>query len=276
VTYLSRFYRLLPGQSLPAGVLQTASRRAGLSYSCVEADNGTFSITIAVETGDTELRRHLLDPVGFEAVCGLLPGIDRLTGADVATPITGVHAMGGLINRLRSFVGEDGRPRVTGFHAVGDAHTTTNPVYGRGCSLAMVQAVLLSDAFVAHPHRHPHDAVARALAYEEASRREIEPWYHFAVDGDALRSLGNQVEPDDPRFTLQDLMRAGAADPRLLPRTLRVLSLLGTPDLVADDPRFVAALASVRTAHAAKLAARRAEGYRSPVQRADLLRAGAA
>jgi len=271
ITYLSRFYRLRPGRTLPGGMLQAARRRAGLSYSCIEADNDTFSITIAVESADTELRRHLLDPVRFEAVCRMLPGIDDPTDPDVAAPITAVHAMGGLINRLRSFLHRDGRPRVIGFHAVGDAHTTTNPVYGRGCALAMVQAVLLSDAFVAHPD----DPVARALAYEQASAREIEPWYHFAVDGDALRAGGDEIEPHDPRFTLQDLMRAGVAEPTLLPKTLRVLTLLDTPDLVAQDRGFVDALASLRTDHAAKLAARRAEGYRPPVQRADLLRAGA-
>lgn len=271
VVYLSRFYRLRPGRSLPGGMLQAASRRAGLSYACVEADNGTYSITLAVESADTELRRHLREPVRFEAVCRLLPGIDRLTHPDLATPITEVHAMGGLVNRLRSFVHRDGRPHATGLHAVGDAHTTTNPVYGRGCSLAMVQAVLLSDAFAAHPH----DPVARAVAYEAASAREIEPWYHFAVDGDALRSRADQTEPDDPRFTLQDLMRAGVAQPALLPKTLRVLTLLDTPDLVADDPLFVDTLASLRIDRAAQLAARREQGYRPPVQRADLLRAGA-
>ena len=35
-------------------------------------------------------------------------------------------------------------------HAVGDAHTCTNPLYGRGCSLAMVQATLLADAVARH------------------------------------------------------------------------------------------------------------------------------
>ncbi|MCH7789536.1 MAG: FAD-dependent monooxygenase [Acidobacteria bacterium] len=79
ITYLTRFYRLQPGRSLPGGVLQTSSRRAGLSYSCVGADNGTFSITIAVESTDGELRRHLLAPGRFEAVCQMLPGIDTLT-----------------------------------------------------------------------------------------------------------------------------------------------------------------------------------------------------
>ena len=179
--------------------------------------------------------------------------------------------MGGLINRLRSFVDEDGRPRVIGFHALGDAHTTTNPLYGRGCSLAMVQAVLLSDAFVAHPT----DPVARALAYEEASAREIEPWYHFAVDGDALRADGVQIDPQDPRYTLHDLMRVGRSEPRLLPKTLRALTLLDTPDVIAEDPLFVETLAKLRVEHAAKQAERRAQGYQPPVQRADLLLAGA-
>ena len=269
ITYLTRFYRLCPGRSLPGGILQTSSRRAGLSYSCVEADNGTFSITIAVDSTDGELRHHLLQTGPFEAVCRLLPGIDTLTHPDMATPITEVHAMGGLINRLRRFLDGKGGPRVTGFHALGDAHTTTNPLYGRGCSLAMVQAVLLADAFV----DHPADPVARAQAYEEASAREIEPWYHFAVDGDALRSC-EEIDPDDRRFTLYDLMRVGAAEPTLLPSTLRTLTLLDTPDVIAEDGLFRETMATLRVAYAAKLAARRAEGYQPPVGRADLLLAG--
>ena len=62
--------------------------------------------------------------------------------------------------------GDTDRPLVAGFHAVGDCHTATNPLYGRGCSLAMVQAQvladLLSDATMVTDH------VARATAYEKA------------------------------------------------------------------------------------------------------------
>ena len=269
ITYLTRFYRLRPGHALPGGVVQTSSRRAGLSYSCVEADNGTFSITIAVESSDRELRRHLVQTGPFEAVCRLLPGIDTVTDPEAATPMTDVHAMGGLVNRQRQFLDAQGRPRVIGFHALGDAHTTTNPLYGRGCSLAMVQAVVLGDSFV----DHPSDPVARALAYEEASAREIDPWYRFAVDGDALRS-DPDVDPHDPRFTLQDLLRVGSTQPSLLPRTLRTLTLLDTPDVLAGDPLFLETLAALRRQHAAKVAARRAEGYGPPLARADLLLAG--
>jgi hypothetical protein len=133
----------------------------------------------------------------------------------------------------------------------------------------MVQAAVLSDACASHPG----DPLARALAYEAASAREIEPWYHFAVDGDALRA-GPAIDPEDTRFTLQDLMRVGAAARVLLPATLRVLTLLDTPDAVAGDAGFRTALAAVRRARADKVAARRAAGQRSPLQRDDLLRAG--
>jgi len=269
VVYLSRFYRLRPGRALPGGML-SANRRAGLSYACVEADNGTYSITVGVESDDAELRRHLVDPDRFTATCRLLPGIEHLTDAGLAEPITEVHAMGSLVNRLRRFGDRDGRPRVLGLHAVGDAHTTTNPVYGRGCSLAMVQAVLLADAFAAHPA----DPEARARAYEAASEREIEPWFGFSVDGDALRTGGDGIDPDDPRFTLQDLMRVGAAEPALLPVTLRVLTLLDTPDAARADPRFAATLAAVRRGRAERAADRRAAGSAPPLRREDLLRAG--
>lgn len=268
VTYLTRFYRLRPGRTLGGGVVQATSRKAGVNYMCVAADNGTFSVTLATDSTDSELRRHLLDAGRFEAVRRLLPGIDTVAEPAQAVPITDVQVMGGLINRLRRFVDAQGSPLVTGFHAIGDAHTTTNPLYGRGCSLAMVQAALLADAFEAHPA----DPVARAEAYEQASAREVEPWYHFAIDGDALRSV-DAVEPDDPRFTLRDILRVGVAEPELLPKTLRALTLLDTPDVVASDHRFVATLAALRTEHAAKLAARRAEGYRPALTRDDLLAA---
>ena len=38
----------------------------------------------------------------------------------------------GCSTALRRFVDDDGEPTILGFHAVGDAHTCTNPLYGRG------------------------------------------------------------------------------------------------------------------------------------------------
>ena len=92
--------------------------------------------------------------------------------------------MGGLLNRLRRFTSDDGTPTVLGFHAVGDAHTCTNPLYGRGCTLAMVQAFHLADAVTAHPG----DPVGRATAYEAACRHDVEPWFEVSVEMDKMGS----------------------------------------------------------------------------------------
>ena len=80
--------------------------------------------------------------------------------------------MGGLLNRDRTFLDDDGEPLVLGFHAVGDAHTCTNPLYGRGCSLAMVQAQLAGRRAV-DELGDDHDRPGRA--YEAASRRRDRP-----------------------------------------------------------------------------------------------------
>src|SRR5262249_37459201 len=87
----------------------------------------------------------------------------------------------GLINRLRRFVRPDGAPLAHGFFAIGDAHTCTNPLYGRGSSLAVLQATLVADALAAHPN----DRDAAARAYEQSSAARVEPWFHVSVMTDA-------------------------------------------------------------------------------------------
>lgn len=94
--------------------------------------------------------------------------------------------MGGLLNRLIRHLDDDGEPLVTGYLAVGDAHTCTNPLYGRGCSLAMVQADLLAEALATVDLADPDGLAALARAYEAASAREVEPWYRAAVTQDRM------------------------------------------------------------------------------------------
>ena len=61
-------------------------------------------------------------------------------------PFHPVHCMAGLVNRLRRYTSSDGDPLAVSILAVGDAHTCTNPAYGRGQSLALLQAVMAADA----------------------------------------------------------------------------------------------------------------------------------
>ena len=98
--------------------------------------------------------------------------------------------MAGLLNRRRGFLDESGEPVVLGLHAVGDAHTCTNPLYGRGCSLALVQAELFADSLKEHGLNHRD----RSVAFEGATRDEITPWYRASVAQDRLNADSTTVQ----------------------------------------------------------------------------------
>jgi uncharacterized protein YciI len=147
--------------------------------------------------------------------------------------------MTGLLNRIRRFVDGDGRPTVLGFHAIGDTHTCTNPLYGRGCSLAVVQAIRLVDAAL----QHGGDPVASATAYEAASAREVEPWFEVSVQMDRMGAdpaglgLGGDGDGDGdgPGKAMGAVMAAAMTDPVIGRGMSRFWNLLATPvDLMAD------------------------------------------
>ena len=242
--YFSRFYRLADGHEFP---LPTAAigRRAGLSFLGYEADNRTFSITLVAGSGDAEMRSHLLDDDRYDATCRLMPELTPLTAAGVAEAITPVHTMVGMVNRLRRFTDAAGDALVSGFHAVGDAHTATNPLYGRGSTLALVQAALLADAIAQHG---PGTAASRA--YEAASRAEIEPWYHASIAADAAVLRAEALAPcasHDSDDELGRLLRmdvwidAVFHDMSLAPKVALLLNLLAPATEILADPTVVAA-----------------------------------
>jgi len=154
--------------------------------------------------------------------------------------------MGGLLNRLRRFIGDDGLPTVLGFHAIGDAHTCTNPLYGRGVSLAIVQANLLADALA----EHGDDAAARALAYEAACKREVEPWYEISVVMDKAGAdpkgfaLGGGTDPNEMN-PMRALFLAAATDPVIGRAFARFFNLLALPQDVMTDPVIMQRIAEV-------------------------------
>ncbi len=264
IVYLSRFYRLLDGVAPPVQDGPIGADLGYLKYAIFQGDNRTHSITFAVRTGDDELRRRLLDPEAFNRAAGVLPATAQWAAADIAEPITPVHVMGGLLNRLIRFTDDTGSPLVLGFHAVGDAHTCTNPLYGRGCTLAAVQANLLADTIAAHPA----DPVARARAYEEASEAEIEPWYHAAVAQDrmarelahreqaATESGGSAIGPDQagqdgaPDQMMAEVLREGLmpavrTDAVVFRAFIRAFNLLDRPDALLADADVIGRVLAV-------------------------------
>jgi 2-polyprenyl-6-methoxyphenol hydroxylase-like FAD-dependent oxidoreductase len=213
-----------------------------VKYLAIPGDGDTLSLTLAIPATDPELRRALLDSDRFDQACRLLPGpASFFEPAGALTGLGAVRPMSGFINRLRTFTVPDGSPTVLGFHAVGDAHTCTNPFYGRGCSLALVQAALLADAFTAHPD----DPAARASAYEAGSAQEVEPWFHASVMSDSQRQNADPSSDAD-RFARRfgalvlEVMFGAVPDPVVARGLMRLVNLLVRPDQLFTDTDFVA------------------------------------
>ena len=249
--YISRWYRL------PADFDLTLDAKLGgdlgfVKYLAVPGDGNTLSITLAVRPDDSDIRSALSTPDGFEAACRALPGPDLFFRHGPLEPIGGVRPMGGLLNRIRRFLDADGAPVVHGFHAIGDAHTCTNPLYGRGCSLAVVQALLLADATTTNPG----DADARARAYEAACAREIEPWFDVSVQMDRAGADpagsgafggggGGDAAAASEGKGMAAVFAAAATDPIIGRGIARFMNLLATPlDLMADA-EFLGRVAAV-------------------------------
>jgi 2-polyprenyl-6-methoxyphenol hydroxylase-like FAD-dependent oxidoreductase len=253
IVYLSRFYRLHEGAQPPESGGPIGGDLGYLKYGVFPGDNRTYSVTLAVQTDDAELRARLLDADRFDRAARTLPATEPWAEAGLADAITPVEVMGGLVNRRVRFTNE-GEPLVSGFHAVGDAHTCTNPLYGRGCSLAMVQADLLARAC----GDHPDDATARARAYEEACTREVLPWYQASVHQDRMNrdrarrdaaiaagELDASDGSDDPAQFAQEVMREGLmpavrTDPDVFRAFIRTFNLLSPPDAMLTDANVFA------------------------------------
>jgi 2-polyprenyl-6-methoxyphenol hydroxylase-like FAD-dependent oxidoreductase len=244
IVYFSRFYRLRPGAELPPRSGAIGGDLGYLKYGVFVGDNRTFSITLAAPTGDDHLRKVLADTEVFDrtakALVATAPWLDGR--AEPLDP--DVHVMAGLLNRRRDYV-VDGQPLATGVIPVGDAVLCTNPLYGRGCSIAFWGAHLLAqavDAFRGQP-------LEIALAYDASLRAEILPWYVSGVaqDAEARRVAAALLVGDDPdgdvsdprtfqRAVLRDgLLPAIRTDAVVLRKFFRSFNLLDAPDAMIAD-----------------------------------------
>lgn len=242
IIYLSRFYRLRPGQELPLLTKDGAGGDLGyVAFAGFYGDNRTFSITFGVPTVDRELLSALRRNEAWEAAIRTLMPLAPWTRDGLAEPITDVEAMARLRNRIRRFV-VDGRPVATGVVVIGDAALATNPWYGKGCSLAGIAAEELSVALA----RHGRDRAALAQAMDDATRRELEPHYTVSCrqDADRMRihaALRDGSEPDPMAKMAQDFIRDGLipatrVDGEVYRRFFRSFNMLDAPDALLADP----------------------------------------
>ena len=106
--YYTRYFRSADG-SVPRPLAPLMAPIGTFAIVTLPADNGTWSVTVYISTGDRPLKR-LRDPDRWTAVVGACPLQAHWLEGE---PITGIDAMSGVIDRYRRLM-LDGRPVVTG------------------------------------------------------------------------------------------------------------------------------------------------------------------
>lgn len=235
VIYFTRHYRLRPGAAEPPRGGPPGNGDLGyLKFGVFPADSGCFSVTLCVPEVEEELRKAIVAPDVFDAVCRRLPGPAAWIVPEHAEPVSRVFGMGRLESRWRDLAPE-GRAAVLGFFAVGDSLVRSNPLYGRGCSFAGVGAYLLRDALEASPD--PHQRPARFMRDVE---RELRPYYDVMrqADRSAIRRARRELMGDErsslrgritKSFIEDGITVAVRSDPDLLRASLRGFHMLEDP-----------------------------------------------
>ncbi|MDR3513133.1 MAG: FAD-dependent oxidoreductase [Caulobacteraceae bacterium] len=192
ILYYTRHYRLLPGLDEPPRNKAPGTGDLGfIKYGLFPGDNRCFSVTLAVPEIEMALRQNVVRPEVFDRICAMFPGIAPWTDAARAEPISKVFGMGDLKSRWRSLVAADQRATL-GFFAVGDSLIRTNPLYGRGCSFAAIEAYILRDVL-----EETADPAARARLYDARVKAELTPYFDDmrSQDRASVRRAKNVQDP---------------------------------------------------------------------------------
>jgi 2-polyprenyl-6-methoxyphenol hydroxylase-like FAD-dependent oxidoreductase len=232
IAYVDRLYRLRPGAK--GGPLSSLIAWQG-DYEGYQAlvfphEQGIFSTVIMRPSHDAELRM-LRHEAAYDAACAAIAGLAAWTDPEVAEPVGSVFPGGPLLNHYRSQRRRDGRPLLSGLVVIGDAVATTTPNFGRGVTLAFMQAERLLAAIDAHGS----DLDAVRDSFDAWCGAAIAPWVRDHVEMDSARAArwsGAEVNLDVPLPS--DLVLATAS----VDETVRAgigpyLAMAGTPDSLA-------------------------------------------
>jgi len=208
--YYTRFFAGRDG-TLPQQRAPLLTALGSFSVLTLPGDNGTWSVTLYITTGDQPLKR-LRHVRCWSAVLAACPAHAHWLDAE---PLTEILAMSGIVDRYRRLAA-GGRPSVTGLALVGDASACTNPSQGRGLTLGFMQAGRLRDVV----RQQLDDPRGLAEAWDRVTEAELTPWYRETVAEDrarmremsALRNGGAGAPPPPPervRALLTAMMHDG-------------------------------------------------------------------
>jgi 2-polyprenyl-6-methoxyphenol hydroxylase-like FAD-dependent oxidoreductase len=242
----TRFYRLksrtLPGPlNRGHGVGDVFGHYAGVLH---PGDNGTFAIALGSLPGDRALLGLRTGP-GFTAAARATPGLAPWLEDGVSSPVSPVRVISSPPNTLSGAAGPQQCP-VPGLFQVGDAACITNPLFGRGMSLALDHAFRLADLLA----EQPDIDIAQRRAVARMTHDLFLPWYEQSAGSDRLRIArwraavdGGAPAAPEPRGelpTAEEIVRAARSDGTVWRGLTRMLMTLSTPaELFADD-KFLA------------------------------------
>ncbi len=242
----TRFYRLksrtLPGPlNRGHGVGDVFGHYAGVLH---PGDNGTFAIALGSLPGDRALLGLRSGP-GFTAAARATPGLALWLEDGVSSAISPVRVISSPPNTLSGAAGPEQCP-VPGLFQVGDAACITNPLFGRGMSLALDHAFRLADLLA----EQPDIDIAQRRAVARMTHELFLPWYEQSAGSDRLRiarwraaiegSAPAVPAPQGELPTTEEIVNAARSDGTVWRGLTRMLMTLSTPaELFADD-KFLA------------------------------------
>jgi 2-polyprenyl-6-methoxyphenol hydroxylase-like FAD-dependent oxidoreductase len=239
--YYGRHFRGVGGMPAMRASLQQHYDSVGLLT--LPADNGTWSVTFTAASSDTTLRA-LRETPRWEAAVRCYPLVAHWADAE---PLGGVAVMAAIEDRIRHLV-VDGSPVVTGVLTLGDAWACTNPSLGRGASMGLMHAVLLRDVLRKTGPESPHDL---ALHWDEATRRELEPWYRATLTYDRHRLAEIEADRTGVAYagnqqwsTTKAMAASGGSDPEVLRAGIDIASMLTLPPEVLQRPGMLDRISS--------------------------------
>lgn len=196
LAYFSRYYRVTDGASMPAQYGPLNVECGSIVVFTFPADHDTFTLAATPLSDDAPLRR-LKDNDAFTRAMNLIPRTAAWIADGRAEPISDVGVLARIEDRRRRIV-VNGRPAAVGIVLTADAAFCTNPVLGRGTSMAWMAGRRLTEAIDEHG-----DVENAALAFDEVSERELRPWYE------------DSLATDRARFARMEALKRGDTPPAL-------------------------------------------------------------
>ena len=215
IAYVDRLYRLRPGvEPGPlTGPIAWQGDYDGYQVLVFPHEQGVFSTVIMRQSHDHELKA-LRHDAAYDAACAAIAGLAAWTDPERAEPLASVFPGGSLLNHYRSQWRVDGRALLRGLVVVGDAVATTTPNFGRGITLALMQAERLLQAVDAQGE----DLDAIRDSFGIWCDDVIAPWVQDHVDMDSARVArwaGGDIDLDRP-LPSDLVLAAGAQDADIL------------------------------------------------------------